>query len=252
VAAGNAKEHRLRLSVGTVDRFAARALLARVAWVDCKKWNAAHLGLVGHKGPKLSEAPRMQTAALAFLGPNARADVGQIFDHYPQSLAFSPRNKFLGYAMVDVFSKVSLSLGKFLQSPLGGLGPASLQSGFALGYFGPKRFDGGTGVAVPLAVERDVYHTEVNAENTLDVDRCGVRYVANARDVPLALDQHQIDFALSERQQLALPVAADERDLFAETALSPLKLKILSSNGWAARLRNVIACGGRPLALCVT
>ncbi len=199
----------MRLPVGTIDHSATRALLARVGGIDCDNGNSGQPRFVLNKAAKLAETPRVQTAALALFGPNATADVGQIFDRNPQSLAFSPRNKFLADTVVHVFAKIGFLLGQLAKPTFGRLGSPALQSGLALGDLGAKRLDRGASVAVTLTVECDVDDAEIDTQYAFDVDQCRVRHVADAGDIPLALDQHQVDFALAERQQLALSFAAD-------------------------------------------
>jgi hypothetical protein len=218
--AGNAKEQRLRLPVGTIDRSAARAGLARVGGIDGDDRKTYEPRFVREKTAQLGKAPGMQTAALALLGPNSFPDVRQIFDGNPETMAFSPRNDFLADAVVDVFPEVGLSLGKLPQSPLRRLGAAALQPGPALGDFGSERLDIGACVAVTKTIEGDVDDAEVDAENAFDIDLFRVRHITDASDVPLALDQHQIDLALAKGEQPALPIAAYERD-YGATVESP-------------------------------
>lgn len=210
--ARNAEEQRLRLSVGTIDGSAARAGLARVGGIDCDHRNADQLGFVSHKSAKLGEAPRMQAVALTLSGLHATADVGEVFNRNRQSRAFSPRNEFLADAVVHVGAEPGFLSGELAQTALGRLGAATLQPGLAAGHLGTERFNGCTAVAVAEAVKGQIDDAEIDAENALDVDFLGVGDVADAGDVPLALDQHQIGLTLTERQQLTLAFSANERD----------------------------------------
>ena len=202
----------MSFAIATVDRSATRACLARVARVDCDYRQSSPSRLVRHELAKLGKTPGVQTVALALSGPNTLANMGQVFDRNREALAFSPRNNLLGYAVVHVFAKVGFLLREFLQSTLGSFRAAPLQASLALGQIRSERFDADASISTPLAVKRDVDDAEINAENTFNVDLFRVWYIANASDVPLSLDDHQIDFALAKRQQLALPIAANERD----------------------------------------
>lgn len=212
MAAMDAGEDSLSSTIGLIDYSAARACAARVARIDCDRRNTGHPRLIGDECPKLGKGPTMQPVALALPGPNPLADVRQILDGNRKAVAFSLRNNLLADAVVRVPAKPALLAGQFLEAPLGGLGTKALQPSPAFGEPRPDALDLGAGVRVPLAVERQVDDSEVNAQHALDINLGRVRHVADAGEIPFAAHEHQIDFALAESQQCPLAVAADERD----------------------------------------
>ena len=92
-----------------------------VARVDDMQINAVHQGLVGHKGPELSEGPVVQPVSLGFSGRNLVPDAGKIFDGDPGASAFGLGNKVLGDVVVDPRLKTVLPVGQFFQSSFAGL-----------------------------------------------------------------------------------------------------------------------------------
>lgn len=195
-----------------IDHSTARASSARVARVDCEHRNACHLCFVCDKMAKLGEGPPVQTVTLALSGPNPLTNAGQFLDRNGKAVAFSRSNYLLRDAVRRVLAKPGLLPGELFEAPFGCLRASGLKSATTLGEFLTDAFDLGSSVGVALAIECDIDDAEIDAENAFYVDLAGVGHVADDRQEPFALNDHQIDFALAEGKQLALPFAADEWD----------------------------------------
>lgn len=213
----DAGEVGLRPTVGFIDHAALWARPGRVPGVDGPHGNAGELRLVRGELAKLGERPTMQTVALCLSGLNPLADVAEVFHRNGKPGAFGSRNDLLGDAVVDVLAKAGLLPAEFLQAPLGGFGSPALQSAATTGELRSDPLDIGTGVAVAEAIEGEINDPEVNTKHPLDVDLLGVGHVADAGEIPLSPHQHKIDLALTESEQGALALAADEMDLLAPT-----------------------------------
>jgi hypothetical protein len=220
VPAGNAGEGRLIGSVLRVDRSTLRAGSAGVAGVDIEHRNSGQLRLIGDEVAQLAKCPVVKSCALWATGLNARADTLEIFKGDRPARALRLRHDRFGYAVIGVCLEPPLFSGKLSQSALRSLCAASLKSRLALGETASCGLDGGAGVAIPVAVERQIDNAKVNAENALKVDLRGVRDVAHAGDVPFAAHQHQVDFAFPEGEKSALPFSASVDNLLA-TAEQP-------------------------------
>ena len=154
----------------------------------------------------------MQARSLRFAGLNPASDMREFLNRNRAPGAFSLGNKHLRYAVVGVFAEAGLLTRKFLQSPLGGFGVATLQTSFAPSELAADALDARSGVTVAIAVKREIDHAEINAEHAFNADFLRVRRIADARQIPLAAHEHQIDLTLAEGEQRTLARAADERD----------------------------------------
>jgi len=213
MAAMDTGERRLSPSVGLIDHTANRACSARVARIDGGYRNARQFRLVSKELAKLGKGPTVQTVALGFSGLNPFAYVRQVFDGNRKVGAFCSRNNLLRDAVVDVFAEAGLLPGKFLETALCRLRSFSLQARFTLGELGSNTLNIGSRIGIPVTVESDVNDAEVNAKNSFDPDFFRVRHVTNASEIPLALDEHQIDFAFAVGEQRPLALAAHEGNL---------------------------------------
>lgn len=209
----DAGERRLSPSIGLINHTASRACSACVARIDCGYRNAGQFRLVGKELAKLGEGPTMQTVALGFSGLNPFANMRQVFNGNRKAGAFSPRNNLLRDAVVDVFAEPGFLPGKFLETALGRLRSLSLKARLTLGKFGSNALDIGTAVAGAVTIESDIDHAEINAKDALNADLFRVRHVADASEIPLSFDVHQINLALAVGEQRPLALSADEWNL---------------------------------------
>ena len=199
-------------SVSIVDRSADAAPFGGVARIDFDDRHAKHSRLVFDMGAELGEGPGMQARSLRLAGLNPDADVREFFNRNRAPGAFSLGNEHLRNAVVGVFAEAGLLARECFQSSFGGFSAAPLKSGLAPSQFAADALDACASIAVAVAVEREIDDTEIDAEHTFDADLFRVRYVTDAGEIPLTLDEHQIDFAFAISEQGALALAADERD----------------------------------------
>src|ERR1035437_858032 len=120
MATRNTGEGCLIMSVPFVDRSAARAFLACVAWIDCDNRHTDTRGLVGKKGAELAERPVGQAVAMFAPGRYPSADIGQFLNRNSALGAFSIHHDGLRNHMVCVFLEPRLFAGEFLKPPFSG------------------------------------------------------------------------------------------------------------------------------------
>jgi hypothetical protein len=204
VATACAGEDGLRLSVGIVDRSTARATFARVFWIDKQHRDAGSLRLVGDELAKLGERPIAQACSLSAAGRNPAANMGQFFQPDRASGAFCGINERLRNAVVFVALEPRLLLGQLAQTALGRLRAARLKTFAAIGKLDANGFDALAGIAMSVAVRRDVGNAEIDTKRFERIDQFRIVDVADASDKPLTLDQHQIDLAATMFHQQAL------------------------------------------------
>lgn len=208
-------EDALSFAIGLIDHATERASSARVAWVDCGQRYPHKLGLVGQELAKLCETPRMQPVALTLSGPNPLANMRQIFDRNRKAVAFSRRNNLLTYTVVRLFSESSLLARELLKFSLCSLRAALLKTGAAFGITSANPLHGVSRVRRAETIEGQVHDPEINTKNTFNIDLFRVRNVTDAGEVPFAANEHQVNFAPAEGEQLALPFTADETNFLA-------------------------------------
>lgn len=207
-------------SVPIVDRSASAAPLGGIARIDLDNRYTSQPRLVFDMGAELGEGPGMQACSLRLAGLNPAADMREFFNRNRAPGAFSLGNEHLRDTVVGVFAEAGFLAREDFQSPLSGSGSPALQPGSSTRQLAADTLDIRPSVAVAIAIESEIDDPEVNAEHTFDADLFRVWHVADASEIPLALNKHQIDFALAERQQSALALTADEGDLLA-TAKRP-------------------------------
>ena len=201
-----------RLPVALVDQAAARALPARVAWVDQHHRHTDAPGLVSQQGALLVEAPVVQSCPLTPPDLNPVADALEVLEGHRRPVALGDGNDDLADAMVDVALETGLSARRTAQGTSGRTGSFFLQSP-ATGSVPPADIlDLGTGEDVSAAAHGEVDDAQVDAEH---IHRCtggNILDVAGDGQRPLAAHEHQIDFAFGTGQHVTLLAAADERD----------------------------------------
>lgn len=201
------------LPVGLVDHSTRGASPARVPWVHDDNRDPIQLRFVGDELAKLSESPAMQAVTLRLSGLNPLANVSEVLKSYRKSGAFGAGNDLLGNAVITMLTETSFLAGQLFQPTLCCLGAAALQAGSPFAVFLADSLNLGAGIGLALAVEGEINDAKVDPEDALNVNLAGFRDVAHDGDVPLVADQHEIDLALLELQQLVLARSADEGDL---------------------------------------
>jgi len=213
VSAGLTPKLGLAFPVALVDVPTLAALLARVAWIDRNARNPSLLGLVFDKGAKLPEGPVVQAFPLLFVGLGPCPDVREVFKHNAEFGAFSSGNDAFRNAMVLVFVESPLLAAHLAQSLLRGASADTLQERASSGVAFAVCLDGSAGMLFAEAVGGYVHDTEVHTKHAVRREQVRFVEVAHGRQVPLAANEHQINFSFAMREQLALVVAADVGDL---------------------------------------
>ncbi len=197
-------------SVLFIDCAARRAPLARVARIDEYHRNSGTRRLVGGELPELGECPIVQPSPLLAPGLNPAANVRQVFETYRAPGAFRFINESLRNTVVGVGLKSPLFAGQLPKAALSSLRSPALKAGFPACEFGTDALDIRPGVGPAVAVESQIDNAEIDAKHIGDADFLGVRYIADAGEIPLATHEHQIDLALAVSEQGPLALAADE------------------------------------------
>lgn len=205
----DAGEVGLRPTVGLIDHPALWARPRRVTGVDGGHGYARELRLVRGELAKLSECPSVKSVALCLSGLNPLADVAEVFHRNRKPGAFGNRNDLLTDTVVHMLPEAGFLAAQDTQPALGGLGASALKTSATTRELGSDAFYIGAGVAVAETVEGEIDDPEINAKHAFNVDLLRVWHVANAREIPFATHEHQIDLALAEGEQSALPLTAD-------------------------------------------
>lgn len=198
-----------------VDCSAARAAYACVARIDIDDGNAEPLRLIGDEASELAEGPVVQAGSLTAAGRDPATDVLEVFKRNPASGAFCGRNERLRDAVVSVAVKSPLLEGNSAEPALSGLGSAALKLGAAAGQFQSQAIDFSATVRAAVAVRGDVGNSEVNSEPVARPEAFDLGNVAGTGQHPLAAHEAQIDLALSEGEQVTLPMPGDKAYLHA-------------------------------------
>lgn len=194
-------------SVLPVDAAAARASLARVVGIDEQHGHPGALGLVGHESPELTECPRVQTRPLTATGRYPFVDMGQFLQPNAASGALRILNDRLRNHVVGVCAKSPFAARQLPQSPLGGLGTATLQTALAARHPTPDFLDRATAVERAVTVSGEIDDSEIDAEPVLGFELLSLRHVAGSGEIPLTADKAEIDLALAIGQKPALMLA---------------------------------------------
>ena len=200
-------------SVLIVDSSAHAAPFRGVAWIDEHDGNASHARLVSDKGSKLRERPIVKLCPVLASGLNTRAYTLEFLKSHGCVQALRLANERLRNAMVCVFLKPGLFPGKLLETAFCRLRPLSLQARLAPGELGSYTLNIGPGVAGSITVKRQIHNAKIDAKHVFNANLFRVRHVTDASKIPLALNAHQIDLALTVGEQGALAFAADEGNL---------------------------------------
>ena len=243
-AAADALEFIPARPVPLVDQAAARTLPARVAWIDKIDWNSPQPRLVLDQAAQFMEAPVMQSSPLAPVGLDPIVNAFEVFEGYRTSAAFGVENDRFAQDVVGVVLEARLLAGSAPERALRGTSADLLQGAAARVLATPHVVDLRAGKRAAQIVYGEVDDAEVDASNIgRNVDR-GFLNVASRCEHPLAADEHQIDLSLGARQQFAVGVGADERNVLAPGD-RPDRDRILSrqepKNAFVVRL-----CGVAP------
>lgn len=197
------------------DSPAHRACLARVGRVNINHGQTGGFSFVSNEVLKLPECPAMQPRSNAPPGLDVGADMRQVFHaDFTGSIADSLRNKGLAGFVVDVLNMPPLTPGDSLEFALGGAATVGLET-TAMGK-----------VNVPLVAEIpaapdlagagccEVIFPNIYPANAATRDWRSVGKVEDKVEIPDALAGNELRLLSSPaRQQVALMLAADERNL---------------------------------------
>jgi len=212
VSAGKTPKLRLAFPIALVYVPAFRALAAGVSRVNDFARNPSSLGLVLHEGAKLAERPVVQTFPLLFSGLNLASYVRQVFQLNAKPGAFRSGYDALGNNVILMLLEPALPATQLAQTTLGGLGSHFLKDGTTLDRMLSVRFYLRSRVLIAQTVRGDIHDTQVHAKHAHRGKQAGIFKVTHASDVPVPTHEHEVDLALTMLKQLALMVAANERD----------------------------------------
>lgn len=176
--------------------------------VDLNHRNARQLRLVRDAVPQVGECPVVESSTLLASGLDTVADAGQLFEGDGATVALRCLDDSLGDTMVFVLLKSGLFPADLFQLALGCPRALTLEVAPAMGVFSSRFVNTPARVAVPFAIDCEIDHAKVDTEHARGLDHIECRNIADDSEIPDALDDHQIDFALAKGEQGALPFAA--------------------------------------------
>ena len=198
----------------SIDLVAAATDVARprgVARVNRRAWRPCEQRLVGDKDPQLPKSPIVMTCALRVPNFYPFAHALESLKHNPATGAWSTRNQRLTDAMICVGLKAALFAAEFLQRPFRSLRSCRLEARTTTRIPCAPMFNLLPAVDVLVAVGRQVDDAKVHTKRTINLVRWWLVNVARHQQKESALAIHQVAFALSRLQKLALALTGNER-----------------------------------------
>ena len=219
MTAGDAGEHALTRAVGFINRVANRAFPAGVSWIHEYQGDAKLFCLVRDKGPELSESPVVEFVPMAASGlnPVLASDTPEFFEGDVGLGALRCRYYSFADDVVRVLLEPSLLAFQTVKFTFRGFGTVLLKVGSAVRVAAAHFLDLAPAIAGSFGVKGQVDYAQVNSQDAFGFDVAGIGNVADACDVPLAVDQHQVNFTFAMFQQGPLSITADKRYRLAST-----------------------------------
>ena len=202
-------------TVLAVDRAAFQAGLASVSGIDQHHRHASKSGFVSDELAKLVETPSVQSRPLLAAGLNPSAYPGEVFESDAEGQALRSGDDCLADCVVGDLPETRLSAFQGFELAFGGTGLLALKVPASVRVFAADEIDVSTCVGLAVTIEGKIDDTKIDTKHAFNADLFRVRHIAYASQIPLALDEHQIDFALAESEQGALALATDEGDFLA-------------------------------------
>ncbi|GIV97863.1 MAG: hypothetical protein KatS3mg057_2520 [Herpetosiphonaceae bacterium] len=212
MTAANTTERGLIRTVALVNRPASVARLRCVARINQQNTNAAQLCFVRDVPAKLIERPVAELGACGFPNRCALANMRQIFQRYSSRAAFGFPHKLLCNGVVDIRLEAALlaadlseaTFGAFCANRLQGITTALIPLSHAFYLCAAVLF--------AIAIRGKVHNPQIDPQHRVTIIRRWFVNGARYKEVELTVAKHQIAFALSGQQHLALPFATDKRD----------------------------------------
>jgi len=205
----------LRLPVCFLRVTTLVALPGGIARIDLDQRDSCYRRLVGKKAPKLREAPTMQPCPFPPSGPDPRPDARQFLDGNSTVRAFCGLDYAFGNCVINVASKVRLSLATFLQKTFGGLRSFALQLAAKGAIAVANLVQMGTGIVRSIGVVGDLYNTHIHPETIHSLNLFVLRHVNSDIQKPLPLAKNQVGLTARISKQGALLFSADKGHLLA-------------------------------------
>lgn len=194
---------------------AYRACLTRVGGVDVNHAQASGFGLVGDEALQLPESPAMQSSPDSLSGLDVGADVGQVFHaDFACAGAQSFRNDGFAGFVVNRFDMPLFTPGDSLEFAFSCAATVGLET-TAMGKVDVAvvpQFSASPDLAG--AGYSEVILTHVKPKNATIRNGSGIRKIEDEIEVPDAIADDELGFfGNAGRKQVALVLAADERNL---------------------------------------
>ena len=212
VTARFTEELSLSLSIQFSGMAAHRTHPRSVSRINRVQLDAVPFRLVFKKVSKLIERPITKFCPLRFSNRQSFSDVLQIFDSQRTVCAFSVQDKTLTNAVIFVALKAGLPARQVTKFALGRLGLLALQIAPAMSVGAATILYRCTAHYFGVGCGADINDAKVTANHVI-ATKHGRRFnVAHSVQVKVAAAIKQIRFALAERQEFPLILAALKRD----------------------------------------
>jgi hypothetical protein len=213
VAAGHAGEP---VPVGTVCLLGVptlRALLTRMPRVDEQDRHAEKPCLVRYEATKLEEGPVGKSCPLSAPGRYPVSDALEVFEGDSSTGALRLLHERLRDAVVDVLLVPGLTTRDATQLASCSPGSLALQVAASMREATSLVFDVRAAECLSVAINGEVDHAEVDAEEVIDSIFCWLLDLAGGHQEPSLPSPDEVRLSLPVCKQLSLSRAADEGNL---------------------------------------
>lgn len=176
--------------------------------IDLDHRDTGQACLVCDAPPYVVKAPVVQSPALLASGLNPAADALECFESDSPTVALRCSDDLFRDTVILVLLKSGLLATNLTQFALSRSCAFALEVAPAVRVFAPDFINRTAAITVAFAIDSQIDHAEVNAEDASHTDFFGIRNVAHAGNVPMSLDIHKVNLALTVSQQSPLPLPA--------------------------------------------
>lgn len=202
----------LAATIRFCDMATGRALAASVSRINGDRRDTGTLGLVFDFYSQICKTPVVQFASFGMSGLNPISNSRQVFNGNRKGQAFRLGNNCFGNGMVGNLLKPRLFTAQGMESAFGSAASCFLEHGTLGGIPSADSFNMFPTKRFTHAIGGYIDYSKIKPQNAFRSDWLSLINIDNTRCIPFALDEHQINFALAEWDQVTLMFAAYERD----------------------------------------
>jgi len=187
----------LRGAIRFIGMATLRAFTACVPRVNSSLDYPRKSSLVLDKVSELSERPRMQNCSLLSPNRDPVSDTAQLLQRDPSPSVFSVDNDLLGYDMIHIGRKATLTTGQLPELTTAPTSPLSLKFGAKTPVPVANSFYGITGVGSSIRIRCDIGNPKVDAKPFVYFPKGRLFHVAGDSEIPFPAMIDQVGFALT-------------------------------------------------------